>query len=141
MNVSQVGIDLIKQYETLRLKAYMPTPNDVPTIGYGHTHGVKMGDICTEDQADEWLRQDCAFAESCIDDNVTVPLQQNEFDALVSFIFNVGCGAFKVSTMLKMINDGDLDSASQQFARWNKQKGQVLAGLTRRRADEKELFA
>ena len=141
MKISDEGLELIKEYERLVLGAYMPTPKDVPTIGYGHTKGVKMGDTCTPLQADTWLREDCEEAERCIAKYVTVPLMQNEFDALVSFVFNVGCGAFAGSTMLKLLNAGDYDAAALQFRRWNKQARTVLAGLTRRRTDEERLFS
>lgn len=141
MKISNAGLDLIKSYEQLRLEAYMPTPDDVPTIGYGHTKGVKMGDSCTEEQALEWLREDCAEAEECVSKFVRVPLTQNEFDALVSLTFNIGCGAFKGSTLLKLLNSHDYDGAAAQFPRWNKQSGKELAGLTRRRADERRMFA
>ena len=141
MKISDEGLELIKSYERLILGAYMPTPNDVPTIGYGHTKGVKMGDTCTPLQADTWLREDCEEAENCIAKHVTSPLMQNEFDALVSFVFNVGCAAFAGSTMLKLLNAGDYDAAALQFRRWNKQAGNVLSGLTRRRTDEERLFS
>lgn len=141
MKISDAGLDLIKAYEKLRLEAYMPTPDDVPTIGYGHTRGVKMGDTCTEEQALEWLREDCSEAESCVNRFVRVPMTQNEFDALVSLTFNIGCGAFKGSTLLKLLNNADFDGAAAQFPRWNKQAGKELAGLTRRRNDERRMFA
>lgn len=140
MNISEAGFDLIRQYEQLRLTAYMPTPDDVPTIGYGHTQFVKMGDNCTEAQAEIWLRQDCAWAEDCVNNSVRVPLAQNEFDALVSFVFNIGCPKFKASTLLKLLNARDYEGAKTQFARWNKQDGKELAGLTRRRATEERMF-
>jgi len=140
MKISDEGLELIKSYERLILGAYMPTPNDVPTIGYGHTKGVKMGDTCTPEQADTWLREDCEEAEACIAKHVTVPLMQNEFDALVSLVFNIGCGAFKASTLLRLLNANDFDAAQEQFKRWNKQAGKELAGLTRRRADEERMF-
>jgi len=141
VKISDEGLDLIKSFEGLRLEAYMPTPDDVPTIGHGHTKGVTMGMTCTGLQADQWLREDCAEAEECVNKFVRVPLAQNEFDALVSLTFNIGCGAFKGSTLLKLLNNADFDGASLQFLRWNKQAGKELAGLTRRRLAEKELFA
>lgn len=140
MNVSDAGLELIRGYEQLRTKAYLPTPDDVWTLGYGHTAGVKEGDTCTEAQALEWLREDCAEAEQCLERSVKVPLAQNEYDALVSLIFNIGCGAFKASTMLRLLNARDYDGASGQFRRWNRQAGKELAGLTRRRASEERMF-
>ena len=141
MKISDEGLALIKSFEGLRLEAYMPTPDDVPTIGYGHTKGVQMGDSCTEEQATEWLREDCADAEECVNKFVRVPLAQNEFDALVSLTFNIGCGAFKGSTLLKLLNNADYDGAAAQFPRWSKQAGNTLAGLVRRREAERRMFA
>ena len=141
MKISQAGIDLIKSFEGLELKAYMPTAEDVPTIGFGHTQFVKMGDTCTETQAEAWLREDVEWAEDCVNNNVKVDLAQNEFDAVVSLVFNIGCTAFRTSTMLKLLNAKDLEGAKNQFRRWNRQKGEELAGLTRRRAAEERMFA
>lgn len=121
--------------------AYMPTPNDVPTIGYGSTRGVTMGDTCTEAEALQMLREDVSEAEGCVSMAVDVELTQAQFDALVSLVFNIGCGAFRGSTILKLVNAGDFDAAQKQFGRWNKQAGKELAGLTRRRAAEAELFS
>lgn len=140
MKIGQEGLDLIKSYEQLRLKAYMPTVNDVPTIGYGHTKGVKIGDVCTEEQALEWLREDCADAEECLRRTVRQPVSQSQYDALCSLVFNIGCFNFVTSTLLKYLNARDYHSAAKQFARWNKQKGIVLNGLTRRREKEAALF-
>lgn len=141
MKISAAGLALIKSFESLELKAYLPTDKDVPTIGYGHTQFVKMGDTCTETQAEQWLREDCAWAEDCVTNGVHVDLSQNEFDALVSLVFNIGCTAFKNSTLLKLLNANDKEGAMGQFRRWNRQAGQELAGLTRRRAAEERMFA
>lgn len=86
------------------------------------------------------LLQDVADAEKCVGKNVRVPLTQNEFDALVSLTFNIGCRAFSGSTLLKLLNSSDYDGAAQQILRWDKQAGKPLAGLTRRRKAEKEMF-
>jgi lysozyme len=118
----------------------MPTPNDVPTIGWGHTKGVKMGDSCTIMQADEWLREDCRDAENEVNRCVRAIITQNQFDALVSFVFNIGGPNFRASTLLSKLNSGDYAGAAAQFPRWNKQGGVVLNGLTRRRAQEMALF-
>lgn len=134
------NLDIIKRHEGLRLEAYMPTPNDVPTIGYGHTKGVKMGDRITNAQAEEYLRHDIAWAQDAVNSLVKVRLTQNQFDALVSFVFNVGASAFAKSTLLRMLNDGDYKGAADQFLRWDKQGGKVLRGLTKRRAEERALF-
>jgi len=130
----------IKEWEQLRLEAYMPTKNDVPTIGWGHTKDVKMGDVITEEQAQKFLDEDVAWAVRAVNREVTVGLTQNQFDALVSFTFNVGEGAFSKSTLLRKLNAGDYAGAAEQFPRWNKQAGKVLRGLTRRRANEMHMF-
>ena len=141
MNISDAGLSLIKSFEGCRLTAYLPTPQDVPTIGYGSTRGVTLGDTCTQAEADQMLREDCSEAEGCVSMAVDVDLTQHQFDALVSLVFNIGCGAFRGSTLLKLLNAGDFDAAQHQFSRWDKQAGKVLAGLTRRRAAEAALFA
>ncbi len=141
MEISQAGISLIKSYEKLRLVGYLPTPNDVPTAGYGHTGpDVHVGDEIDEDTANEWLLQDVREAEDCIAAHVQVDLTQGQYDALCSFVFNLGCGNFKGSTLCRLVNAGNFDAARKQFGRWNKQAGHELAGLTRRRNEEAELF-
>lgn len=145
MKTGEAGIALIKSYEKLRLKAYAATADEkargIWTIGWGHIADVREGDTCTEAEAEAFLREDLADAEKAVNDSVTVPLNQNQFDALVSFTFNVGTGAFRSSTMLRKLNDGNYDGAAMEFARWNKQSGQVLNGLTKRRAEERDLFS
>lgn len=138
MKIRNIGI--IKKHEGLRLEAYLPTPNDVWTIGYGHTHTAKQGMKITEPQAEELLRRDIAWAENAVNKSAVVPLTQNQFDALVSFVFNVGEGAFGSSTLLRMLNAKDYEGAANQLLRWNKQKGRVLNGLTKRREEERKLF-
>lgn len=140
MRLGEAGEALIKAYEELRLEAYLPTPDDVPTIGWGHTRGVAMGDTCTEAEAEAWFREDIAWAEDCVNRAVTEAVSQQEFDAMVSLCFNIGCRAFSGSTLVRLLNAGDHDGAKEQFARWNKQAGRELAGLTRRRREEAELF-
>lgn len=140
MKLGEKGAALIKSFEKCVLRAYLPTADDVPTIGYGHTKGVQMGDTCTQEQADAWFLEDVAWAEECVTKAVTSQLTQNEFDALVSLCFNIGCGNFGKSTLVKLLNSGDYDAASLEFRRWDKQRGTVLAGLTRRRAAEERLF-
>ena len=134
------NISLIKKHEGLRLEAYLPTPNDVWTIGYGHTHTTKQGQKITEAQAETLLRKDIKWAEEAVNESVVVPLSQNQFDALVSFVFNVGAGAFGSSTLLRLLNSKDYEGAANQFLRWNKQKGVALKGLTKRREEERKLF-
>ena len=142
MKISAAGLQFIKNHEGLRLTAYPdPATGGKPwTIGVGRAHGVNPGDTCTEAEAMEWLREDCATAEQCIEDHVDVDLTQNQHDSLVSFIFNVGCGNFKASTMLRLMNSGQLDAAAQQFQRWAKANGKEMAGLVTRRRDEAILF-
>lgn len=140
MNIAEPGLSLIREFEQCRLVAYLPTADDVPTIGWGRTKGVKMGDTCTQAQADAWLAEDVAQFEEAVNQAVTVPLTQNEFDALVSFAYNVGANALRTSTLLKLLNDSDYDGAALQLLRWDKQAGKPLPGLTRRRKAEKALF-
>lgn len=141
--ISARGLALIQEFEGLRLAAYPdPATGGGPwTIGYGHTKNVKPGDTCTEAEASEWLRIDCTEAEACIEAWVEPELTQSQFDALIAFIFNLGCGAFRNSTMLRLINAGNFDAAARQFGRWNHAGGKVMAGLTRRRTAEAALFA
>lgn len=139
MRTSQNGIDLIKQFEGCRLTAYK-CPSGVWTIGYGHTNGVKKGQKITQKQAETFLREDIKRFENGVFRAVSVPLTQNQFDALVSFCYNCGLGAFKNSTLLKKLNAKDYKGASSEFLRWNKSNGVVLAGLNRRRKAEKALF-
>ena len=142
MKISDAGIDLIIQFEGMRLKAYPdPGTKAAPwTIGYGHINGVKEGDVCTEEEATNWLANDLHRAETCIQQSVSYPLTENEFSALVSFVFNVGCGNFLGSTLLKLLNDGRIDECGPQFERWNHANGVVLDGLTKRRKAEAALF-
>lgn len=140
MNISETGIALIKAFETCRLEAFKPTPNDVWTIGWGHTRGVKEGDTCTQEQADAWLIADLQIAENCVRQCVTAHLTQGEYDAIVSFTYNLGCMALRGSTLLRKLNAGDYDGAAAEFKKWDHQAGQVLAGLTRRRKEEQALF-
>lgn len=140
MRISKNGLDLIKVYEKCRLKAFKPTTRDVWTIGWGHTKGVQKGDICTQEQADAWLVEDTASEELRINLLVTKPLTQNQFDALVSLVYNIGGTKFSSSTLLKRLNAGQYEEAADEFQKWDKQEGKVLNGLVARRADERELF-
>lgn len=134
------NINIIKKHEGLRLEAYLPTPNDVWTIGYGHTHTTKQGMKITAGQAESLLRKDILWVEKAVNKLVVVPLTQNQFDALSSIVFNIGEGAFSTSTLLRLLNSKDYEGAANQFPRWNKQKGRVLNGLTKRRQEERQLF-
>lgn len=139
MKTGEKGLTLIKHFEGLRLRAYQCSAN-VWTIGFGHTTGVRPGDVITSEQADEFLRQDVAEAERAVSRFVRVPLTQFQFDALVSFVFNLGVENFRTSTLLKKLNVGHYDSAVQEFGRWIHAGGKILPGLVRRRAAERALF-
>lgn len=139
MIYSDTGMKLTEEFEGCRLEAYLDVAG-VPTIGYGHTKGVGMGDRCTLEQAAKWLREDIAEAEAAVNRLVKVPLTQNQFDALVDFTFNLGAGNLIKSTLLRLLNKGDYKNAAVEFIRWNRAGGFVRAGLTRRRMAEKELF-
>jgi lysozyme len=137
---SAAGLALTKQFEGLELKAYQDSVG-VWTIGYGHTGtDVKPGLTITEAQATVLLAADVAWAVTCVNKSVTSAINQNQFDAMVDFVFNLGCAAFAQSTLLRMVNAGDFAGAAGQFGRWNKAKGKVLAGLTKRRQGEMALF-
>jgi len=140
---SQDAIDLVKHFEGCKLAAYI-CPAGILTIGVGHTADVHGGMTITQGEADAFLVEDLRGAANCLNSSVSVPLNQHEADACISFIFNLGCGAFRGSTLCKLLNAGDVDGAAAQFQRWDKArvKGELvpLAGLTARRAAETELF-
>jgi len=139
MHTSQRGLDLIKSFEGLRLTAYR-CPADIPTIGYGTTAGVKMGDTITKERAEELLREDVKRFEGYIERLVKVPLTQGQWDALSSFVYNLGPGALEKSTLLRLLNAGDYSGAAAQFDRWVYASGKKLSGLVKRRAAERALF-
>jgi lysozyme len=148
VRTSQTGQDFIKRYEQCRLKAYKPTPDDVWTIGWGHTEGVYEGLVWTQEMADLAFSFDLEKYETWVSQLVKVALTQGQFDALVSFCFNVGpdidvdtiAEGLGDSTLLKKLNAGDYEGARAEFKRWDKQKGKTLAGLTKRRQAEAEMF-
>lgn len=142
METSQKGIDLVKGFEGGVLTAY-PDPGtgaEPWTIGHGHTYGVKKGDVITAATAEQLLHYDLKIPELSIDTNVTVSLNQNQFDALVSFVFNVGSGNFTSSTLLKKLNAGDYAGAADEFLKWVNANGKKLPGLVKRRSAERDLF-
>lgn len=139
MVTSQAGIELIKEFESCQLRAYL-CPANVWTIGFGHTGGVKRGDEITISQAERYLKGDLMQFERDVARLVKVPLTQGQFDALVSFAFNCGSRALSTSTLLKKLNSKDYEGAANEFQRWNKAGGKELSGLTRRRVMEKRLF-
>ena len=139
MKTSNRGIELIQAHEGLTLAAYR-CPAGVPTIGYGHTASVKDGDTCTGEEATKFLIEDLATAEAAVNSE-NLNINQNQFDALVSFVFNVGTGAFKRSTLLKCVKANPQNqNIAYEFSRWNKGGGQVLRGLIKRRKEEAELY-
>jgi len=139
MKVSNNGINLIKRFEGLELKSYKDSVG-ILTIGYGHTHAVRAGDVITGEQADAFLREDLQVAELTVNTNVKVKLTQGQFDALVSFVFNLGSGNFVKSTLIKKLNAGDYAGAADEFGKWVNAGGKKLPGLVKRRAAEREVF-
>ncbi len=133
------GIGLTEQFEGCRLVAYQDS-NGVWTIGYGHTEGVTAGTTCTLAQAQAWLAEDTQWAVASVQRLVTVALTQNEFNALVDFVFNVGAGNFAASTLLDDLNQGEYALAADQFLVWDRAGGEVVAGLLRRRVAEQGEF-
>ena len=149
LNISSRGIDFIVSFEgkkTLladgRYQAYLDTlaKPATPTIYCGLTKGVKMGMVLTEAQCQNMFSRELAIYDNAVDELVTGELTQNAHDACVSFVYNCGIGAFKKSTLLKLINQGKFEQAAAQFAKWNKAGGRVWPGLVRRRAAEAALF-
>lgn len=146
MKLSDEGLRLIKSFEGYhtRLKdgscaAYL-CPAGVPTIGYGCTEGIKLGMVWTAEQAEEALRREIAKFENAVTKSVTVDINQNEFDALVSLAYNIGVAGFQRSSILRRLNKGDRKGAAQAFHMWNQGGGRVLPGLVSRRAREAALF-
>jgi len=139
MRTSQRGLSLIKSFEGLRLLAYRDTVG-VWTIGYGATRGVKAGMSITKEQAERMLLNDVQRFEPEVERLVKVPLSGNQWDALVSFTYNLGASNLESSTLLRLLNVGDYAGAAEQFPRWNKAGGKVLSGLVRRREVERVLF-
>lgn len=139
MRASNQLIDKIKEFEGLRLNAYR-CPAGVPTIGAGHTRGVKMGQTITMAQADALLKGDLLPCEKYVN-SLKLDLTQNQFDALVDFAFNLGTPALAGSTLLKKIrSNSPLKEIQAEFRRWNKSKGRVLQGLVRRREWEAQMY-
>ena len=140
MHTSDQGFELIKKFEGCELEAYKCAAG-VWTIGYGHTKDVQEGDKWTEEKADFmlWRELDDEY-EHYVNSLVTVPINQCQFDALVSWTYNLGPNNLKKSSMLRVLNEGKYDEVPAQMKRWNKAKGKVLAGLTRRREAEALMF-
>jgi lysozyme len=139
MKTNEAGKRLIKSFEGCRLTAYK-CPAGVWTIGYGETAGVHEGMVITQEQADQMFDSALARYEIPVMNVVAVPLNENQFSALVSLSYNIGNGAFGRSTLLRKLNESDYSAAAEQFLVWNKGGGKVLNGLTRRREAERALF-
>ena len=139
MKTSAEGLSLIKKFEGCELYAYQCSAG-VWTIGYGHTKDVEPGMQITKEDAEEMLVEELHEYESYINDFVTAPLSQNQFDALVSWVYNLGPANLKSSTLLRVLNEGKYNEVPAQIRRWNKAGGEVLQGLIRRREAEALLF-
>lgn len=139
MKTSQRGVDLIKEFEGFSAKAYQDVVG-VWTIGYGSTKNVKPGDTITKAEAERRLREELVEYEQVVEKSCTVRPNQNQFDALVSFCYNIGPGNFRKSSVLKAHNRSDFQAAARAFALWNRAGGKVLPGLTRRRMAEATLY-
>lgn len=151
--LSEAFYKLQRHVEELKLEAYMPTPDDVPTIGYGHTTGVKLGHVITLEQAEEYLRED---AQDAIDSAApylrNIELSQHQFDAIISMVFNLGVGKKGVKNgvfrnydgsdtgIYQALKRGEHKVVMHQMRRWNRQAGKVLNGLTTRRGMEEMLY-
>jgi lysozyme len=139
LTYSPAGFKLTENFEGLSLTAYKDVAG-VWTNGYGNTHGVTPGTTITVEQAVNDLASNIEGAEYVVNRVVTVPLTQNQFDALVDFVFNLGSGNFQSSTLLRLLNSGNYAGASAEFPKWNHAGGSVVAGLTKRRLAEQALF-
>lgn len=139
MKASGRAIKLIKELEGCRFRAY-DCPAGVCTIGYGHTEGVYSGMLIDEDEAERFLTQDIEKVEKALNQALLVPVTQSQYDALVSFVFNIGISAFYQSTLLAKLNVGDYDEVPREMMRWVFVHGKVSEGLQRRREKEVALF-
>jgi lysozyme len=153
MKTGAEGIALIQRFENCELEAYPdPKTGGVPwTIGWGHTAGVMPGDRCTQEQADEWLGEDLQEVEDLVARHVEAGLTQEQHDAMVSIIYNVGRGSAsrdgiirlksgRPSTLLRKLNEGDIAGAADEFSKWVSPGSNVERGLKRRRVAERALF-
>ena len=145
MNISQNGLNMIKGFEGLKLSPYLDSIGK-PTTGYGtisYPDGTPVtmdDDPITEAQAEQYLMFQVNQKTSSINNMFAVPVNQNQFDALCSFAYNLGTGALHGSTLLRLVNQGDFANAANEFPKWDRAGGQVVAGLTRRRLAEQQLF-
>jgi len=136
LSLSAAALVGIAVHEGYRGTAYLPTPQDVPTIGFGTTEGVKLGQSITVERALIRLLADADKFEAAVKRCAPVPMFSHEFNAYVSLTYNIGEGAFCRSTLARKLNAGDYAGACREILRWDKQKGKVLAGLTKRRQEE-----
>jgi len=139
MRTGRDGVELIRHFEGCRFDAYL-CPAGVWTIGYGHTADVKEGDSIDQEAAEAFLIEDLEKFEQAVMRLVEVPLTQQQFDALVSWTFNLGAGNLAESTLLRKLNNYQYAEVPEQMMRWVRAGGQVLDGLVRRRAAEAALF-
>ena len=139
MKLGERGTEILKYFEGCKLTAYQDSVG-VWTIGYGHTKGVYDGMTITQEEAEQMLLTELEEYEGYVEKYVTVPLTQNQFDALVVWVYNLGPTNFRNSTLLKELNSGNYTAAGKEITRWNKAGGKVLAGLVKRREAEAELF-
>ena len=141
LTYSDAGLALTQRFEGLELSSYQDQVG-VWTIGYGHTGStVHGGQTITQSQADQLLRSDVAGAVTCVNNAVTANINQNQFDALVDFVFNLGCHALLTSTLLRDVNSGQFAAAAAQFQLWDHAGGVVVPGLLKRRQAEATLFS
>ena len=139
MKASQNAIDLIKKWEGYSALAYKDV-GGIWTVGYGHTEFVREGDYFNPDEAEIVLKKDLEFFEKKLNSYLTVKLNQNQFDSLVSLMYNIGHGAFRESTIREYLNTGQITLVPNEFKRWNKVAGKIYAGLRNRRIEEINLF-
>ncbi len=139
MHISDEGISLVKKFEGCKLEAYQCAAG-VWTCGYGSTRGVQKGDIWSMEKAETMLIDELEEYGNHVEELVTIPLNQCQFDALTSWCFNLGPTNLKNSTMIQVLNQGDYEGVPYQIKRWNKVNGQVSDGLIRRREAEALLF-
>lgn len=138
--INEFGLALLKKHEGLRLNAYL-CPARIWTIGYGHTAGVHEGDAISAQEAENLLRADLHVFENGVNQMLAVPVNDNQFSALVCFAFNVGLYAFSRSSLLNLLNRGWYAQVPAQLMRWTKAGGKELGGLVRRRRDEAQLWS
>lgn len=138
--LNQAGLDLVKKSEGLRLVVYRDIVG-YATVGYGHkSDRMQVGNSITAEAAESLLEQDLIAAESAVMSMVKVGLNDNQFSALVDFVFNLGAGSLQTSTLLKLLNAGNYVAAGNEFGKWDHAGGNVVEALVRRRAAEAELF-